>query len=115
IKPFLWVDCLLSGKILLRRTTETEAIIRFQPVERGGFVRVKSELLTGFDEVSALLRIVHHAVAVLIIRPVLDFRCRLGRAIGQQPGADLIIIFRGFYSGFEVLTRAAPSHPTPAA
>lgn len=40
-----------------------------------------------------LLRIFHWAAGFLIIRPILNFWCRLRRAIGQQPGADFGVIF----------------------
>ena len=87
---------------LLSRTAKTEAIIRFQPVKGCGLFWIQPEAVTLLDEVSALLRIFHQAVGFLVIRPVLDFRRRLRRAIGQEPGADLIIILRDLDCGCEL-------------
>ena len=92
-----------GGGELLRRTAKTEAIIRFQPVECGGLIRVQSKLVTTLNIMNALFRIFHRAFAFHVIRPVLNFRWRLGCAVGQQPDTDLVIIFRGFNSGCELL------------
>ena len=89
--------------MLLSRTAEAEAIIRFEPVERGGFVGIQPKPVTILNKVSSLLRVFHQAVAFLIIRPVLDFRRRLFRAMVQQPGADLVIILCSFYGGGELV------------
>ena len=59
--------------------------------------------MTAFNEVNALCRIFHQAVAFLIFRPILDFRGRFLRAVGQQPGADVLIIIRGLHGGFELV------------
>ena len=94
---------LFVAKILLRCTAETEAIIRLQPVERRGFIGVQPKPMATLNKMIALLRIFHRAAGFLIIRPILDLRCRLFRAVGQQPGADFVIIFRDFYGGGELV------------
>jgi len=91
-------------KILFSRTAEAEAIIRLQPVERRGFIRVQPKPMATLNKMIALLRIFQRAAGFLIIRPVLDIWCRLFRAMGQQPAADFVIIFRGFYGGGELVT-----------
>ena len=84
---------------------ETETIICFQPVKRGGLVRIQPEPMTVLNKAGAFLRIFHRAAGFLIIRPVLDFRWRLRRAVVQQPDADVVIIFRDLDGGFELVGR----------
>lgn len=93
----------VEGEKLLRRTAKTEAIIRFQPFKSGGFIRVQSKPVTALNKMIALLRIFHRAAGFLIIRPVLDLRRSLRRAISQQPGADFVIIFRDLYGGCKLV------------
>jgi len=92
-----------GGITSFRRTAETGAIIRFQPVEGCGLIRVQSKPVTVLNELIAFFRIIPQAAAFLIIRPVLDLRRRLRRAVGQQPGADVVIIFSGLHGGFKLV------------
>jgi len=59
--------------------------------------------MTVLNKAGAFLRIFHRAAGFLIIRPILDFRWRLSRAVGQQPGANVVIIFRDLDGGFELV------------
>ena len=58
---------ILLRKPLLRRAAETEAIIRFQPAERGGLIRVQSKPVTLLNKMIALLRIFYRAGGFHII------------------------------------------------
>lgn len=89
----------VEGEKLLRRTAKTDAIVRFEPFRSGGFIRAQPKQVTAFNKIIALFRGFHRAADFLIIRPVLDFRSSLSSAIGQQPGANLVVIFRDLYGG----------------
>jgi len=79
------------------------AIVRFEPVERGVHLRIEPQRGTAFDEERALFWVLHRAAGFRFIRPGFDFSRRLGRAVGLQPGADLLIIRRSLHGGFELL------------
>src|ERR1017187_3063730 len=81
---------------------KSTTVVCFKPVERGALLRVQSELLAFFGEVSALFRIFHHAAGFHFIGPGLDFSRRFLGAVGQQPAADILIIFCGLNGGLEL-------------
>ena len=109
LHKFSGVDLLGTSCFLVQKQTasdgfaaETRAVVCFQPVERGVCFRIQPELGTVLNEGSATLWILHRAAGFGFIRPGLDFCRRFFRAIGQQPGADLLMIFRGLHGGFEL-------------
>ena len=82
---------------------ETRAVIRFEPVERAGLLRVQSEFGAVLDEEGAFFRVFHRAARFHFIRPSFDFCRRFRRTVGLQPSADVFVIFRGLNGGFEVI------------
>jgi hypothetical protein len=81
---------------------ETYAVVGLEPVERGALLRVQSELGAILNEVGALFGIFHHAVSLGCVRPSFNFTGRFLCAIGQQPSADVFIIFRGLNGRFKL-------------
>ena len=91
-----------SKKVLRRLAAEARVVVRFEPVERAGCLRIQPELGAVLHEVSALFGILHHAAGFHFIRSDFDFGRRSCRAVRLQPGADIFILFRGLNGCFEL-------------
>lgn len=79
------------------------AVVRFKPVEGAIRLGIQHELGATLHEVSPFLRIFHQTAGFHFVRPGFDFRRRFRRAIGLQPGADVLIVFRGLNGSLELL------------
>ena len=70
-----------SKKVLRRLAAGARVVVRFEPVECAGCLRIQPELGAILHEVSALFWILHHAAGFHFIRPDFDFGRRLCRAV----------------------------------
>jgi hypothetical protein len=86
---------------------EARAVIRFEPIESGVHLRIQTDRRATLDERSALFGVFHRAAGFHFIGPLFDFCRRLGRAVGQQPSTDFLIVRRGLNSDSKLLASDA--------
>ena len=82
---------------------KADAVVGFEPIERGVGFWIEHELGAALNEVGATLRIFHRTAGFHFIRPCFDFGGRFRLAVGLQPDADVFIIFGGLNGGLKLL------------